>query len=296
VKLYAISDLHVGFEANRALWQALPDHPEDWLVLAGDIGESEKHLRSTLKIATERFRRVFCVPGNHELWTLPRDSSGLRGEARYLRWVEICRDHGVLTPEDPYVVWPGTGPRCVVAPLFLLYDYSFCPDHIPEDQALAWAQDNGVQCTDEIFLYPDPYPSRAAWCRARCEATRARLDAIPADHRTILINHFPLRRELARLPAIPQFSIWCGTRVTESWHRDYRAQVVISGHLHLRSTQRIDGVRFVEVSLGYPRERSPSANIADYLCEILPATPELRPSATQRSGRLGPEAEGDRGQ
>lgn len=294
MKLYAISDLHVGFEANRHLWETLPDHPGDWLILAGDLGESEAHLRFTLQIATARFGRVLWVPGNHELWTLPHDPSDLRGEARYLQWVKLCRDHGVLTPEDPYVVWPGAGPPCVLAPLFLLYDYSFHPDDVPDEHALAWAQASGIECADEILLHPDPYPSRAAWCRARCAATRARLDGIPADHRTILINHFPLRRELARLPAVPRFSIWCGTRITESWHLDYRAQVVISGHLHIRSTRWIDGVRFVEVSLGYPRQRSPSAGIEDYLCEILPATPEPRPTAAQPRSHVGPEAEGDR--
>jgi hypothetical protein len=31
MKLYAISDLHVGFEPNRDLWSALGDHRDDWL-------------------------------------------------------------------------------------------------------------------------------------------------------------------------------------------------------------------------------------------------------------------------
>ena len=29
MKLYAISDLHVGFDANRSLWTGLRDHPDD---------------------------------------------------------------------------------------------------------------------------------------------------------------------------------------------------------------------------------------------------------------------------
>lgn len=281
MKLYAISDLHVGFEPNRRMWAALPAFPDDWLILAGDIGETEAHLRGVLQIATQRFARVIWVPGNHELWTMPEPSAssgagarsgggrGLRGEARYRRCVEVCRDHGVLTPEDPYAIWPGS-PRRVLAPLFVLYDYSFRPDEIAEPDVLAWARASGLECADELLLDPAPYPSRTAWCHARCEVTRARLAAIPADHRTVLINHFPLRRELARLPAIPRFSIWCGTRQTERWHIDYRADVVVSGHLHLRSTRWIDGVRFEEVSLGYPRERRQELPIEHYLREILP--------------------------
>jgi len=274
VRLYAISDLHVGFDANRALWTTLPEHPDDWLILAGDIGETEAHLAFTLGVAVARFARVLWVPGNHELWTLPHDPGALRGEPRYHRCVEICRDHGVLTPEDPYAVWPGGGPPSVLAPLFVLYDYSFRPDDVAEDQALDWARASGIECTDEHLLHPDPHPSRAAWCRTRVAATRARLDDIPADHRTVLINHFPLRRELARLPAIPRFSIWCGTRLTESWHLDYRARVVVSGHLHIRSTRWIDGVRFEEVSLGYPQQRTAGRGLEHYLREILPGPPE----------------------
>jgi 3',5'-cyclic AMP phosphodiesterase CpdA len=276
VKLYAISDLHIGFEPNRALWATLPAHPEDWIILAGDLGETCAHLELALQIAVAKFARVFWVPGNHELWTLPATSDAaapgdqLRGQARYDRCVALCRAHGVVTPEDPYVVWPGDGPPCVVAPMFLLYDYSFRPDHVREVDALDWARETGIECTDEVLLHPDPYPSRAAWCRARCAQTSDRLAAIPADHATILVNHFPLRRELAVLPAVPRFSLWCGTRLTESWHRDYRARVVVSGHLHIRSTRWIDGVRFEEVSLGYPRQRAPDRDLAYYLREILP--------------------------
>jgi hypothetical protein len=165
----------------------------------------------------------------------------------------------------------------VLAPLFLLYDYSFRPDDVAEADAVDWARATGIECTDEVVLHPDPYPSRSAWCHARCAATRARLDQVPADHRTVLINHFPLRKDLAWLPAVPRFAIWCGTRQTETWHLDYRAHVVVSGHLHIRSTRWIDGVRFEEVSLGYPRQRRPGSGIEDYLREILPGEPAPAP-------------------
>jgi 3',5'-cyclic AMP phosphodiesterase CpdA len=273
VKLLAISDLHVGFAPNRELWATLPPHPDDWLILAGDLGETDDHLRFALGIATARFARVLWVPGNHELWTLPGDPAGLRGEARYRRCVAICRDLGVLTPEDPYVTWPGDGEPCVLAPLFLLYDYTFHPDDVADADALAWARASGIECTDEHLLHPDPHASRAAWCHARVAATRARLAALAADQPTVLINHFPLRRELARLPAVPRFSIWCGTTQTESWHLDYRARVVVSGHLHIRSTRWLDGVRFEEVSLGYPRQRPADRGLDHFLREILPGPP-----------------------
>ncbi|MEZ4359773.1 MAG: metallophosphoesterase [Kofleriaceae bacterium] len=270
MKLYAISDLHVGYPANHALWETLRPHPADWLIVAGDVGETEEHLRFALGIATARFGRVIWTPGNHELWTLPSEEGGLRGVARYERLVQVCRELGVLTPEDAYPRWPGPGPTLVIAPLFLLYDYSFRPDHVPAGEALAWARAAGLECTDEVVLHPDPYPSRQAWCRARCEATAARLDALDPEVGTVLVNHFPLRRDLAVLPAVPRFSIWCGTRATESWPQRYRARVVVSGHLHIRSSRRLEGIRFEEVSLGYPRQRAAHAEVEPYLRQILP--------------------------
>ncbi|HYG61948.1 MAG TPA: metallophosphoesterase, partial [Thermoanaerobaculia bacterium] len=180
------------------------------------------------------------------------------------------RDFGVLTPEDPYPVWPGEGPRCILAPLFLLYDYSFRPDDVPEDQAISWAAEDNLLCSDEVLLHSDPYPTKTAWCHARCDEAEQRLTEAAARGPLVLINHFPLRRDLAILPRIPRFSIWCGTRRPEDWHLRFRAEVVIYGHLHIRGTHHRDGVRFEEVSLGYPQNWEPRRGIEPYLRQILP--------------------------
>ena len=52
------------------------------------------------------------------------------------------------------------------------------------------------------------------------------------------------------LPRIPQFSLWCGTKLTEDWHERYRALAVVYGHLHIPRTSWRHEVRFEEVSLG----------------------------------------------
>ena len=156
-----------------------------------------------------------------------------------------------------------------IAPLFLLYDYSFRPLDIPIERAIDWAVESGVECVDEALLHPDPYTSRAEWCHARCEITERRLKVHRNDLPTVLISHFPLREDLAKLPRIPRFSIWCGTRRTEDWHLRYNATVVVSGHLHIRSTSHRDGVRFEEVSLGYPHQWSGSITPNRCVREIL---------------------------
>jgi hypothetical protein len=65
--------------------------------------------------------------------------------------------------------------------------------------------------------------------------------------------------------------LWCGTSRTEDWHTRFRARAVVSGHLHFRTTLFRHGVRFEEVSLGYPRDWRQTRGIGWYLREILPA-------------------------
>ena len=271
-KLWAISDLHAGHADNRRVIEGLPAHPGDWLALVGDLGETEEELAFVLDTLGPRFARLIWVPGNHELWTYPKDSP-LRGEAKYQRMVDVCRARGVLTPEDPYAIWDSGAARYLIAPLFLLYDYSFAPDGMGVEQALDWAYEEGLYCADEFMLNPDPYPSRQAWCAARIQSTEARLQAAVAEHGlpTVLINHFPLVQEHAVLPLIPRFTIWCGTQRTQDWHRRFRAAAVVYGHLHIPKQRVLDDVRFFEVSLGYPRQWRYRPEVFTRLRQILPA-------------------------
>lgn len=270
MKLYAISDLHLERAINRRALVDLPHYPGDWLIVAGDMAELEECFRFGLEHLTRRFEQVIWVPGNHELWTLPSDIPPRRGQEKYHHFVQICRNYGVLTPEDPFVCWPGEGPMTILAPLFLLYDYSFGPDGLSEAEAITWAQAQGILCSDEALLHPDPYPSRSAWCADRCRYSERRLSQVASQGELILINHYPLQQELAHLPRIPRFSIWCGTQRSQDWPYRYPCSVVVYGHLHIPKTVYRNGVRFEEVSLGYPRQWNAENGMAARLRQILP--------------------------
>ena len=63
MKLWAISDLHVGYEENRRAVDALPAHPDDWLLLGGDTGETLAHLDFVLRTLQPRFAQLrSCRP------------------------------------------------------------------------------------------------------------------------------------------------------------------------------------------------------------------------------------------
>ena len=219
-RLLAVSDLHVRYPENREVLEGLqPGSDGDWLIVAGDVADRAGEIVATLDLLRRRFAQVIWVPGNHDLWAHARDEVTLRGEARYRHLVAACRELGVLTPEDPYPVWEGPGGPAVVAPLFLLYDYSFLPaGAVTSEEGLEIARAAGVVCTDEYLLHPDPYPSRTAWCRARVAEAEERLATIDPGLPTVLINHWPLTRLSTRVLRYPEFALWCGTDRTADWH------------------------------------------------------------------------------
>ncbi|WP_199432171.1 metallophosphoesterase family protein [Qaidamihabitans albus] len=271
--LFATSDLHVTHRGNAPLVDSVrPDSPEDWLLVAGDVGERVDAVIETLAVLRARFAKVVWVPGNHELWTTPNDPVQARGQERYDELVRRCRAIGVDTPEDEFPVWEHAARPLTIAPLFVLYDYSWrtpAAEGRSLDEALGQARDAGVVCTDEFYLHPEPHPSRADWCAQRLKLSQERLAAIPPGHGTVLMSHWPLHRHPTRPLHYPEFAMWCGTEETADWHLRFRAEVAVYGHLHIPRTTYHEGVRFEEVSLGYPREWRKRARGAVPLRRIL---------------------------
>ena len=362
--LWALSDLHLSYAHNREELTKLKAHPDDSLILAGDIGETADHLHLAFSTVKPLFRHIWWIPGNHELYTLPHkheEKPAKRGVEKYEECVDIAKSYGILTPEDDFEIWdpeeelplsqkpalphnpslthitrisrttssigrlamdplamkvasrePASGTdsatnsrptssndhtstktRALICPIFTLYDYTFRPPEIPRSEALAWAREVGIEATDEHILHPDPYNTRDEWCHdlvkhhhSRLVAARKRADE--ENLKLIIVNHWPLKEELAQLFSVPRFKLWCGTKLTKNWHREFGAAVVVTGHCHLRRTDWIDGTRFEEVSLGYPKQwaecRDRGMDVNDMLREILPGpadAPESGNMATQ---------------
>jgi 3',5'-cyclic AMP phosphodiesterase CpdA len=273
-RLLALSDLHVAHPQNRKIVEDLPPGQEhDWLLLAGDVGESYLDIEWALRTLADKYATVVWTPGNHELWTRSKDPVALRGEQRYLALVELCREIGIRTPEDPYPLWDGPGGPVTVAPVFLLYDYTFRPDGaLTKEEGLEIAYEKGIVCQDEALLHPDPHTAIEDWCEARIEYTEQRLNDRDPALPVVFVTHYPLVREPTLFLRYPVFAQWCGTTRTHDWHLRYNAAAVVYGHLHIPRTTWYDGVRFEEVSLGYPYEwrRRPAPPVVPRPIEITP--------------------------
>ncbi|APT92343.1 serine/threonine protein phosphatase [Corynebacterium phocae] len=243
--LWATADLHAAVKANYSrLDELVPPDPADWLIVAGDVAERVDLVLKVLKTLSTRYAQVIWVPGNHELFSRSQDQ--YRGRDRYNALVRGCREIGVITPEDAYPVFAGV----TIAPLFTLYDYSFRPPQLTVEQALELAYEKNIIMTDEIAIAP--FVDIRAWCWDRLAYSTKRLSRVTGP--TILVNHWPLVREPTLHMRWAEIALWCGTRHTRSWPRRYNALAVIYGHLHMPGVEEIDGVKHIEVSLGYPRD------------------------------------------
>ena len=163
----------------------------------------------------------------------------------------------------------GRGGPCTIASLFTLYDYSFRPTDLARTDVVAWAKEGRAACADEMYLNPAPYPSREAWCQVLCARAEARLAALDPLLPTVLVNHYPPAPRPCADAAHPAVFavVWniCDDLIGQ---RGFARKTVIYGHLHIRRTDDWDGVRYEEVSLGYPKHWDQGAGVQAYLRRI----------------------------
>jgi hypothetical protein len=98
-----------------------------------------------------------------------------------------------------------------------------------------------------------------------------RLEALGSKMKTVLVSHWRLIRQVTDALRYPEFACWCGTTRTANWHNRFNAEVAVYGHLHIQRTTHYDGVRFEEVSLGYPMEWRKCDKASAVPKKVLPA-------------------------
>ena len=206
--LLAISDLHVDHAENRRSSKGLRRSDRDGLA---------DRLRRRRRLARGRRVGAGAARGAVREGDLgarqPRAADparrrrrAARGGFRYRSWSRRCRRLGVLTPEDPYPVWEGPGGPALVAPLFLLYDYSFGANVGADQGGVAAAGARGrCRLRRRVPAPPRPLPEPRGVVRGSgARRPRRGSTELPAGLPTVLVNHFPLHREADADPAPPR--------------------------------------------------------------------------------------------
>ncbi|HEX8180901.1 MAG TPA: metallophosphoesterase [Pyrinomonadaceae bacterium] len=240
MRIYAISDLHTDFKQNWLVLEQLSDvaYKQDTLIVAGDIADQLHVIEATLALLQTKFKHVCYTPGNHELWVRSEKINSLQKLQLVL---ELCAGLGVLTrPVRLAEHW--------LVPLFSWYQADFATEAYDDVSALeGWADfyfckwPPGIEPIHDFFL----------------GLNEAHIKDY--DLPVISFSHFLPRREL--LPAVAnlkfkELPMVAGCLGLDAQIRRLKSRVHVFGHSHISCDQVIDGVRYVQNALRYPRERA----------------------------------------
>lgn len=238
MRVFAISDLHVDFDAN-ARWVSnlsSSDFTDDVLILAGDVSDRLDRISWCVSILATRFRHLLFVPGNHDLWVL-RD----RRRCSWHKYQEVRRAvHASGGSLQPFY-----GNDVTIVPLLGWYDYSF---GVPSTALQAiWADYQACQ-----------WPEGATVHEIASEFARLNPREVASRPGTVVtFSHFLPRADLMTgwggsltktlLPVL-------GSSLLEVQLRRLQATIHVYGHSHVSRSLTRDGVLYINSAFGYPHE------------------------------------------
>eukprot|EP00963_Diacronema_lutheri_P014228 scaffold2858_cov659-Pavlova_lutheri.AAC.199 len=265
-RVLAVSDVHADRPENwKWVVERLADRQrnEDVLLLPGDLCEDEITFRNVLSRVRPLYRDVFLCFGNHDLWVHHRGSDEDAADdslSKMDRLEAICREEGVKTKPDRIEnVW--------IVPLHSWHHKSFDKEGPEADwEAKLWSHG---------WTRPAPrdyeacvWPGALGELPAGDEGVARHFDELndeswerkrKVDQHVITFSHFvpdtrlnPEKRMLTH-PSLLEVvgSDFLGRRV-----RRIGPDVHVFGHSHFGWDMVLEGTRYVQPALGYPRERS----------------------------------------
>lgn len=265
-RVLAVSDVHADRPENwKWVVERLADRPrqEDVLLLPGDISEDERTFRNVLVQVRPLYRDVFLCFGNHDLWVQDRGSDGDVHDdslSKMARLEEICRQVDVKT--EPALV-----ENAWIVPLHAWHHKSFDEEGPDADwEGKLWS--NGwkrpaprdyTACVwpGALGKLPDGDEGVARYFDELNDETWER-SRQPHQH-VITFSHFvpdPRLNPEKRMLTHPSLLEVVGSEFLGRRVRRIRPNVHVFGHSHFGWDMVLEGTRYVQPALGYPRERS----------------------------------------
>ncbi len=266
MRVFALSDIHVDYQENRSwlLNLSSSEYQEDTLILAGDVSYSLDAIKEALNSLLEKFKNLFFVPGNHDLWI--RRSVFSNSLEKFQSLLDMCRSIGVHTrPAElkhrsandsvwivPLFSWYVT-PEENGSSLFVSRDGIDITRYIwADNHYIKWPfQEDGVTIADYFFQmneihlqtqYDEPVISFSHFL--------PRQDLLfGTEYEEILGSLLKQRKHWFN------FSRVAGSTRLEEQIRQVGSQIHVYGHQHRNHQQRVDGVLYISHCLGYPHER-----------------------------------------
>ncbi|KAF3776383.1 hypothetical protein EJ110_NYTH48397 [Nymphaea thermarum] len=242
VRVFALSDLHTDYPENMEWVKNLPalQYRNDILIVAGDVAETYNNFVLTMSILKDRFRQIFFVPGNHDVWCRREQGRYLDSLEKLNALLDACSMLGIDT--SPSVV-----NDLGIVPLFSWYHESFDKERDITD---VWIPPLEMACKDfHACIWP-------------CNLTSKDLSlALHFDGMNVRYIHAV--EEVQRKCNLPKI---IGSDCLEERLRYIHGAAEdgsachIFGHTHFCWDALLDGIRYIQVPLAYPKERKRRMN------------------------------------
>jgi predicted phosphodiesterase len=273
IRIFSISDLHVDYKQNQDWVKNLSnqDYKNDYLIIAGDISDNPLRFTKTITTLSDKFKGLFFVPGNHDLWI--RKDELKDSIEKFNLLMDICNETGVFTKSE-IITKDSDSDNIIIQPLLAWYTkpeegndslYLAKEGDDPtlsmwvDNRAIKWPDLNGCSNVAEYYIKMND------------------LKLAKTPHSVVIsFSHFLPRQELifgingpppknsGFIDPLPKFNFSrvAGTSQLEKQIREINSQIHIYGHQHRNRFRNIDGVFYIAHGLGYPKERQ-WANIND---------------------------------
>ncbi|KAL3835334.1 hypothetical protein ACJIZ3_010070 [Penstemon smallii] len=264
-RVFVMSDLHTDYPDNMSWVKSLSQRTESVVLVAGDVAETMDNFVLTMSVLKDKFQHVFFVPGNHDLW-LRRDKSHYLGSLDKLdKLLDACGRLGVET--KPTIV-DGLG----IIPLYSWYHESFDGERDITGYRIPSLE---MACKDfHVCKWPDRLKSEetslALYFDSLNDENWSRVKDIQRQCSHIIsFSHFVPRQELCpekRMLFYPNLPKIIGSKYLETRIRSIHgaegsaSSCHVFGHTHFCWDAVVDGIRYVQSPLAYPRERKRRMN------------------------------------
>ncbi|KAL3615829.1 hypothetical protein CASFOL_040123 [Castilleja foliolosa] len=266
-RVFVVSDLHTDYPENMSWVNSLPshNHRKDVLVVAGDVAETCANFVTTMSIFKDKFQHVFFVPGNHDLWLRRESIDYLDSLEKLDKLLEACGKLGVET--KPSIV-DGVG----LIPLYSWYHESF-----DEERDITGIRIPSLEmaCKDfHVCRWPDELGNGKTSLAQYFDSLNDKNwniveDIVRKCSHIISFSHFIPRQELCpekRMLFYPNLPKIIGSKYLETRIRSIHgtegspSACHVFGHTHFCWDAILDGIRYVQAPLAYPRERKRRMN------------------------------------
>ncbi|NRB38574.1 MAG: metallophosphoesterase [Pseudomonadales bacterium] len=269
MRIFAVSDIHIDYDDNWNYMTSLSAayYADDILIIAGDISDNMEKLKRLFANLQPKFRDIFYVPGNHDLWVRLKEFPD--SIAKFKAILALCLGVGIVIQPKHYIEH-----SLSIFPLFSWYiKHDEGPDSlykpkVGEDKSLAmWADNYFTRWPSDLT---DSGMVNDYFLQLNEEYLEPEYQAQNLSQKVISFSHFLPRQDLIFSTATERkqmggdfpdphprfnFSSVAGSSSLDTQIRRLGCDIHIYGHQHRNRNRRIDGIQYISNCLGYPQER-----------------------------------------